>query len=83
MTDKDQAIKVEYHANDKIGVIYLDRPSKMNAFTFEIFAEFEKAVEQLLNDKEKDVRAVVLTSTSKHFTAGLDLTSAMQIGALN
>jgi enoyl-CoA hydratase/carnithine racemase len=71
------AVKVEYIANDHIGVISLNIPSKMNAMTFEIFAEFEKAFEGLLSDPEKDVRAIVLTSTSKHFTAGLDLNSAM------
>lgn len=77
------AVKVEYLEKDKVGVISLNRPGKMNALTFEMFGEFEKAFEGLLNDAEKDVRAIVLTSTSKHFTAGLDLNSAMQIGALN
>ena len=55
----------------------------MNALTFELFAEFEKVFDQLLSDPTKDVRAIVLTSTSQHFTAGLDLKSAMQIGELN
>ena len=85
MTTKkeDPAIKVEYLPADKVGVISLNRPTKMNALTFEMFAEFEKAFDGLLDDPEKDVRAVVLTSTNKHFTAGLDLNSAMQISELN
>lgn len=85
MTTKKEepSIKVEYFPADKVGVISLNRPSKMNALTFEMFAEFEKAFEGLLDDTEKDVRAVVLTSTNKHFTAGLDLNSAMQISELN
>jgi enoyl-CoA hydratase/carnithine racemase len=82
-TPEGPPIKVEYIANDRIAIISLDRPTKMNAMTFEMFAEFEKAFDNLLDDPEKDVRAIVLTSTSKHFTAGLDLNSAMQIGALN
>jgi enoyl-CoA hydratase/carnithine racemase len=55
----------------------------MNALSFELFGEFEKTFETLLNDPAKDVRAVVLTSSSQHFTAGLDLTSAAQIGSIS
>jgi enoyl-CoA hydratase/carnithine racemase len=35
-------ILVDYHAADKIAVVSLNRPSKFNALTFEMFAEFEK-----------------------------------------
>jgi enoyl-CoA hydratase/carnithine racemase len=38
-------ILVEYHPNDKIAVVSLNRPSKFNAMTFEMFAEFEKTFE--------------------------------------
>ena len=76
-------ILVNYKPLDKVAVISLNRPSKMNALTFELFAEFEKVFDQLLSDPTKDVRAIVLTSSSQHFTAGLDLKSAMQIGELN
>jgi enoyl-CoA hydratase len=82
-TPEEPGIKVDYHASDKIAVISFNRPKKMNALSFEMFAEFEKVFNDLLNDTTKEVRAIVLTSTSKHFTAGLDLTSAMQIGAIN
>jgi enoyl-CoA hydratase/carnithine racemase len=76
-------IVVEYRPEDKIAVISLNRPKKFNALSFAMFGEFEKAFTTLLNDPAKDVRAIVLTSTSKNFTAGLDLNSAMEIGQLN
>ena len=72
----EKPILVEYKAEDKVAVISLNRPSKMNALTFELFAEIEKVFEEVLADPTKEVRAIVLTSTSQHFTAGLDLTSA-------
>ena len=79
----EKAILVEYHPADKVAVVTLNRPTKMNALTFELFADFERAFEGLLNDAEKDVRAIVLTSSGQHFTAGLDLNSASQITQLN
>ena len=78
----EQIVIVDYRPTDKIAVISLNRPSKMNALTFEMFGLIEKSFETLLADPEKDVRAIVLTSTSQHFTAGLDLNSAMQIGSI-
>ena len=80
---EDKPILVEYRPESKIAVILLNRPAKMNALSFELFALFEKAFEDLLNDATKDVRAIVLGSSSQHFTAGLDLTSAQQIGGLS
>ena len=78
--DSGPAIKVEYKAEDKVGVLSINRPSKMNAISFEMFAEFEKAIETLMADPNKEVRAIVLTGEGQHFTSGLDLQSAMKIG---
>ena len=55
----------------------------MNALSFEMFGEFEKAIETLMSDVKKEVRCLVLTGEGQHFTAGLDLQSAMKIGSLN
>lgn len=71
---------VEFKPDDHVGIISINRPSKMNALTFEMFLEMEKVFDDLCNDPTKDLRAIVLTSTSQHFTAGLDLQSAMKIG---
>lgn len=55
----------------------------MNAISFEMFAEFEKAIETLLADPTKEVRALIFTGEGQHFSSGLDLQSAMKIGSLN
>jgi enoyl-CoA hydratase/carnithine racemase len=55
----------------------------MNAISFEMFGEFEKAIETLLADPTKEVRALILTGEGQHFSSGLDLQSAMKIGSLN
>lgn len=78
--DTGPAIKVDYRADDKIGILTINRPSKMNALSFEMFGDFERAIEQLLSDPTKEVRALILTGEGQHFTAGLDLQSAMKIG---
>ena len=88
MTEKEKkdsgpAIKVEYKSEDKIGIVSINRPSKMNAISFEMFGEFEKAIETLLADPTKEVRALILTGEGQHFSSGLDLLSAMKIGSLN
>jgi delta(3,5)-delta(2,4)-dienoyl-CoA isomerase len=63
---------------DRVAIITINRPKKMNAFTADMFLELEKAYDDILNS-DKDVRAIVLTSTGTHFTAGLDLNEAMKI----
>ena len=65
----------EVSIEDKVGIVKINRPDKMNAFTFEMFGEMEKELLKL-NDGTKDIRAIVLTGNGKHFTSGLDLMAA-------
>lgn len=55
----------------KVAEISLNRPDALNSFTREFWAEFRQQVEAL--DERGDVRALVVSSTGKHFTAGMDL----------
>ena len=71
--DVGPSIKVDYRSQDKIAVVSINRASKMNALSFEMFGEFEKAIETLMTDVTKEVRCLVLTGEGPHFTAGLDL----------
>ena len=78
---KFEDIIVEYLDEGKVAVVSLNRPKKFNAFTFEQFDKFRQTMEYL-GRRGSDVRAIVVTGVGKHFTAGLDLTSAMQMQEL-
>jgi enoyl-CoA hydratase len=61
----------ELEVADKIGHIKLNRPDQLNSMTRAFWAELPAAVRAL--DAAGNVRVVVISSTGKHFTAGMDL----------
>ncbi|MCF2860011.1 enoyl-CoA hydratase/isomerase family protein [Pseudoalteromonas sp. SMS1] len=54
----------------KVAILELSRPEKHNAFNAEIIAELIKTIEYA---NELDVKALVLKTQGKHFSAGADL----------
>ncbi len=56
--------------DDPVAVIRLNRPEKLNAFTFGMIAEIRSAVERAASDRR--VVGIVLTGTGRAFSAGLD-----------
>lgn len=58
---------------DDVLVVHLDRPGRLNAITFEMFAEFAALQREVA---ASDVRAVILTGSGRAFCAGLDLDQA-------
>lgn len=54
-----------------IATVMLDRPEKHNAFDDEVISALRQAFDQLAGDRT--VRAVILASTGKSFSAGADL----------
>jgi len=64
-----QLVTVEIDAH--VAEVRLNRPEKMNALSWEMFAAITAAGERLAADRE--VRAVVLCGAGEHFCAGLDL----------
>jgi enoyl-CoA hydratase len=70
MSDK-QATMVRYEAEDKVGVITLDRADKLNAINSvmkdEIIAAFARA------DKDAAISVIVLRANGRSFSAGFDL----------
>ena len=62
---------------DQVSQITLCRPEKLNSLTLAFFQELLTACHEL--ERRSEVRALVIASTGKHFTAGLDL---MALGAL-
>jgi enoyl-CoA hydratase/carnithine racemase len=53
-----------------LGIVRLERPEKLNAFTFVMVQEIRDAVERAAADP--DVVAVVITGSGRAFSAGLD-----------
>ena len=58
--------------NDKVAHIQLKRPEAFNSMTRAFWNELPAIVNQI-ND-EASARAIVISSTGKHFSAGMDLT---------
>ncbi|XP_068159606.1 delta(3,5)-Delta(2,4)-dienoyl-CoA isomerase, mitochondrial [Drosophila tropicalis] len=58
--------------------VELNRPSKLNAFNRQMWIEIKDCFEHLAINP--DCRSIVISGSGKHFTAGIDLTSMMNLG---
>jgi len=65
----DEIIKTTI--DNKVATLTLNRPEALNAFARPFWKLFPKTVEEL--DSSGEIRALVIASTGKHFTAGMDL----------
>ncbi|MDP7068259.1 MAG: enoyl-CoA hydratase-related protein [Acidimicrobiales bacterium] len=65
----DAEVTVEHL--DRVAVVRLNRPDRLNAWNNKISAGLDAALEQVSNDP--DVRAVIITGTGRAFCAGADL----------
>ncbi|HYB84668.1 MAG TPA: enoyl-CoA hydratase-related protein, partial [archaeon] len=54
-----------------VGVIQLNRPSVLNALSFDLMSELVSGLEEL--DKDESVRVIILTGSGRAFAAGADL----------
>ncbi|TDC60412.1 enoyl-CoA hydratase [Actinomadura sp. GC306] len=63
--------EIEYEVRDGIATVTLNRPHKMNAFTFTMRDELLDVFDRI--DADDDVRAVVVTGAGRAFCAGADL----------
>ena len=57
--------------SDDIAHIKFNRPEKLNSFTPALWHELPKVVREI--DDEAKARVIVISSSGKHFTAGMDL----------
>jgi enoyl-CoA hydratase len=71
VVDYSNLKSIVFENRNGVGVLTLNRPDQMNAFTHEMHVEFEDAMLEISEDKE--VRAVVLTGAGRAFCAGGDL----------
>lgn len=60
-----------YTKADHIATITLNRPERMNAFTFSMIESIQNALQDAAADS--DVRVIVITGAGRAFCAGLDL----------
>lgn len=70
----------EVTESDSIAHIVLNRPDELNSMTPEFWSELPQLVDEISN--RGAARAIVISSTGKHFTAGMDL-SVFTSGALD
>lgn len=62
---------IDYSVSDHVAHVRLNRPQALNTMNKEFWDEIPAAFAGI--DSDPSVRAVVVSSTGKHFTAGLDL----------
>jgi enoyl-CoA hydratase/carnithine racemase len=63
--------EILYHVADRIAVITLNRPDKLNAWTAVMETEVRQAMLQA--EADEDVRVIVLTGAGRGFCAGADM----------
>ncbi|MFF4621071.1 crotonase/enoyl-CoA hydratase family protein [Nonomuraea jabiensis] len=63
--------EIEYEVADQIATVTLNRPERLNAFTFAMRGELIEAFDRA--DADDGVRAVVVTGAGRAFCAGADL----------
>jgi enoyl-CoA hydratase/carnithine racemase len=61
---------------DDIAVLFLNRPSKLNAFTFSMMEEIISALDSL--EANDSIHAVIITGKGRAFCAGADLSSGQE-----
>lgn len=79
MPDYDFVLTERTGTDDRVGVIILNRPEKLNALSQELLFDFNEA----LHDMEADdsIRVIIVRGAGRAFSAGYDLTPAGGRGA--
>jgi enoyl-CoA hydratase/carnithine racemase len=62
---------ISYTNDGPVAVVRLERPEKLNAFTFRMIADLRGAVDRAVADE--DAVGIVITGAGRGFSAGLDL----------
>jgi len=75
--------EVRYEVADRVAIITLNRPEKLNAWTFSMEAEWRRALADA--SARTDVRVIILTGAGRGFCAGADfgLLSSVQEGTFD
>lgn len=67
----------EVEIKDKIAIVSINRPDKANSLNFDSWRELKQIFDELSN--EPTARVVLIKGNGKHFCAGMDLASLMEI----
>src|SRR5579872_4691948 len=59
------------HVEDSVATLTLNRPTKMNALSDGLLLDMQAALDEI--EKDKSVRAAIITGAGKAFCAGFDL----------
>lgn len=65
----------------KVAHVQLDRPDALNSMTPAFWSELPRLIDELSDSGE--VRAIVISSTGKHFSAGMDLSVFTESGVFS
>ena len=66
---KFECFKIEI--KEKIAHIILNRPEKMNSMPYSFWSDLPEIINEI--DSDALARVIVISSTGKHFSAGMDL----------
>ena len=78
MTSKYESFKLEIESN--IANIILSRPEQLNSMSRKFWVELPEILEEV--NRNSEIRVLIISSTGKHFCAGMDL-SAFDNGVAN
>ncbi len=70
---------IELTIDDPVAVLRLNRPEKLNAFTYDTLREIRAAIETCAADRR--VVGIVITGTGRGFCAGLDANTLAEVTA--
>tara|TARA_B100001245_G_scaffold58152_1_gene39795 strand:+ start:1159 stop:2043 length:885 start_codon:yes stop_codon:yes gene_type:complete len=79
MAEYENVLMDRAGTDDRVGIITLNRPEKLNALSQELLYDFDGA----LHDMEADhtIRVIVVKGAGRAFSAGYDLTPSQKTGA--
>lgn len=63
--------EIQYEVSEAIATITLNRPDKLNAWTFKMESEYKKALAEA--ERDEGVRVVIVTGAGRGFCAGADM----------
>ncbi|MGB3803790.1 MAG: enoyl-CoA hydratase-related protein [Sphingopyxis granuli] len=62
---------IRYEVRGRVAIVRLNRPDKLNAFTYDMLAAFRDRIDEAVRDSA--VTAIVVTGTGRAFCAGIDV----------